>query len=247
MCTLKTGYLELWASEQNLPLARFADCTRSIVSTGLDLLAIEDISPPRRLMERLGAFDSIISWYGSNREEFRSQVSRLDLPFHFLPALPAGPNLHAVDFYLEQVRPWACAPASAIPRIECPCSRGSHLAIHPFASSPRKRWPLSRFEQISGGFPVRWCAAPADSLPGAVKIGNLYELACWLATARVYLGNDSGITHLAAATGVPVVALFGPSDPAVWAPRGDTVRVVARSTMDEITVEEVRSAVLALW
>jgi len=105
-------------------------------------------------------------------------------------------------------------------------------------------------EQIRTDFrrlSVRWCAAPADSLPGAVQIDNLYKLACWLATARVYLGNDSGITHLAAATGVPVVALFGPSDPAVWAPRGDTVRVVARSTMDEITVEEVRSAVLALW
>ena len=34
------------------------------------------------------------------------------------------------------------------------------------------------------------------------------------------VGNDSGITHLAAALGAPVIALYGPTDPAVWGPRG---------------------------
>lgn len=63
-------------------------------------------------------------------------------------------------------------------------------------------------------------------LPGAVRIDDLYLLACWLARARLYIGNDSGITHLAAAVGTPVLALFGPTDPAVWAPRGPHVRVV---------------------
>ena len=48
----------------------------------------------------------------------------------------------------------------------------------------------------------------------------------WLARARIYIGNDSGITHLAAAVGTPVLALYGPaSDPTVWAPRGEHVRV----------------------
>jgi ADP-heptose:LPS heptosyltransferase len=54
----------------------------------------------------------------------------------------------------------------------------------------------------------------------------------------VYIGNDSGISHLAAAAGAPVVALFGPTDPAVWAPRGPRVRILAaaglRSTVDEV-------------
>ena len=74
--------------------------------------------------------------------------------------------------------------------------------------------------------PVRWCRGPEDPpLDDAVEIGNLYELACWLARARLYIGNDSGITHLAAAVGTPVLALFGPTDPRVWAPRGEHVRV----------------------
>jgi ADP-heptose:LPS heptosyltransferase len=47
-----------------------------------------------------------------------------------------------------------------------------------------------------------------------------------MAGARLYVGNDSGITHLAAAVGVPVLAMFGPaSDPSTWAPRGENVRV----------------------
>ena len=57
----------------------------------------------------------------------------------------------------------------------------------------------------------------------AAWIEDLYELACWLRSARVYIGNDSGIAHLAAAVGTPVIALFGPTDPDVWAPRGSRV------------------------
>jgi heptosyltransferase-3 len=93
--------------------------------------------------------------------------------------------------------------------------------------------------------PVRWWAVPEEQFDNAVRIDNLYELACWLRTARLYIGNDSGITHLAAAAGVPVVAIFGPTDPAVWAPRGDRVRIVS-GNLDEITVEQVLKAALSV-
>jgi heptosyltransferase-2 len=73
---------------------------------------------------------------------------------------------------------------------------------------------------------VRWCAGPEEDLAGAVRIDDLYHLACWLRQARLYVGNDSGISHLAAAVGIPTVAIFGPTDPAVWAPRGAHVAVV---------------------
>jgi heptosyltransferase-3 len=71
--------------------------------------------------------------------------------------------------------------------------------------------------------PVRWCAGPQEELPDAVRIDDLYELACWLSRARLYIGNDSGISHLAAAVGTPAIVLFGPTDPTVWAPRGSRV------------------------
>jgi len=53
------------------------------------------------LVERLRSFDSIISWYGSNRPEFRDTTGRLGLPVRFLPALPTDTTINAVDFYLN--------------------------------------------------------------------------------------------------------------------------------------------------
>ena len=91
--------------------------------------------------------------------------------------------------------------------------------------------------------PVEWCAGPEDELPGARRFEDLYELASWLATARIFIGNDSGPAHLAAAVGTPVVALFGPTDPAVWAPRGPRVAIAAAPALHEITVAQVASLV----
>jgi heptosyltransferase-3 len=116
--------------------------------------------------------------------------------------------------------------------------------IHPFSGSPRKNWPLSRFRELAErlAIPVQWCAGPEEELDDAVRIADLYELACWLARAKIYIGNDSGITHLAAAAGANVVAIFGPTDPAVWAPRGDRVRVLS-GNLEELTVEQVMTVV----
>ena len=65
----------------------------------------------------------------------------------------------------------------------------------------------------------------------------------WMAGARLYVGNDSGITHLAAAVGAPVIALFGPTDPGIWGPRGSSVRIVRARSMEEISTAAVRDAI----
>lgn len=230
---LKADYLEVWAASQNLPLARFADRTRSIASTGLDML---EFTPSEQLMQQLRSFDSIVSWYGSNRAEFRAAVK--NLPFQFFTAIPPDDSgSHAADFFASQV---GC-PVPAIPRIPCRRVDGGFAVIHPFSGSARKCWPLERYQELAHrlDIPVRWCAGPEDPVPDAVRIADLYELACWLATARVYIGNDSGITHLAAAVGTPVVALFGPTDPRIWAPRGPKVRIIAKPVLTDITIDEV--------
>jgi len=58
---------------------------------------------------------------------------------------------------------------------------------------------------------------------------TLAQAAALLARSDLYLGNDSGISHLAAAVGVPTVALFGPTDARQWAPRGEVVRILRRN------------------
>jgi hypothetical protein len=226
---LKADYTEVWVASQNVPLIRFADKVRAISSTGLDLVAVTE--PP---MAELSTFDSIVSWYGTGRPEFRDAVSHL--PFEFHDALPSG-GLHAVDFYMKQ----AGGEMGAVPRIPCRRRKVGFVAIQPFSGGAKKNWPLERFRAVSRSLPkaVEFCAGPDDELENAVRISNLYDLACWLAEAEFYLGNDSGITHLAAAVGTPVFALFGPTDPAVWAPRGRHVRVLHRDPITGISIEEV--------
>ena len=226
---LRSDYFEVWCAGPNVPLVRFAGRVRSIASTGLDWLGVGEAPP--RLIEELRSFDEIVCWYGANRPEFRELVHSLDLPFTFLPALPPqGAGMHATDFYLKQVSALTECHADPIPRIPCSVERENFAVIHPFSGGRRKNWPLEKFRQLARGLerrmPVRWCAGAEDpQLPEAHRLDDLYQLACWLAQASLYIGNDSGITHLAAAVGTPVLAIFGPTDPAVWAPRGPHVRI----------------------
>jgi ADP-heptose:LPS heptosyltransferase len=238
---LRTEHTEVWVPSAIVPLIRSVQA-RAIAATGIDLLGLPDIEPPAALIARLRSFDSIVSWYGANRAEFREHVRALGLPFQFLDALPdPGAKIHAADFFLKQ----AGGEGSPVPRIECRRSEvGGFAAIHPFSGSARKNWPLERFREVAVqlGIPVRWCAGPEEALDDAVRFDNLYELGCWFASARVYIGNDSGITHLAAAVGTPVVAIFGPTGPAVWAPRGERISVLSGASLDEIAVNEVVDA-----
>ncbi len=109
--------------------------------------------------------------------------------------------------------------------------------IHPGSGGKCKNWPLDKFISIanileSKGQEVVWCCGPAEegmNLPEghhAVRVESLVELARTLAGATLYVGNDSGVTHLAAAVGCPTVAVFGPTDPERWAPCGPHVTVV---------------------
>lgn len=206
----RAGYTEVWAPRMVLPLIRFADRTRAIIDTGLDLIGVvEDARVPE-----LESFDSIYSWYGANRPEFREAVRHL--PFTFFPSHPA---------------------ATIPPRIPVPGAPRQNIAvIHPFSSSPRKDWPMDCYRELGPRLDmlVRWCAGPEERLENAVRFDGLYELAVWISTARVYIGNDSGITHLAAAVGTPVVAIFMATDPEVWAPRGPHVAILKNPIVEEV-------------
>jgi len=225
---LRTDYTEIWCAGQNVPLARFADKAQSIVSAGLDRLGL---LPADDLIERLRGFDSIVSWYGTNRPDFRALVEELGLPFRFLDALPAAAGRHAVDFYNAQVRGLGAGRPSRVPVVQYPLVQRTFAVVHPFASSAAKRAPMDLFESIahrlSSTMPVHWLCGPEESLEGAVRIDDLYELASWLAGARVYVGNDSGISHLAAAVRTPVQVFFRNSDPTIWMPRGTAVNVIS--------------------
>lgn len=152
------------------------------------------------------------------------------------------------------------------------------VVIHPGAGARWKRWPAQTFARLADalrdrGHPVVLVEGPADSETVAevraqirrpvpiIREERLRVLAALLACADPFVGNDSGITHLAAAAGARTIALFGPTDPASWAPLGD-VRVLRACTaravrqgqirvcddpecLERIGVDEVLHAVLA--
>lgn len=156
---------------------------------------------------------------------------------HLGRALGAGP---------EPARPRIALPASARALREAALARAGIdprarlIALHPGAGSPAKRWPARSWAELwralgSGARPALVCG-PAD-LEAARELARridapllaglaLLELAAVLGGCAALLGHDSGVSHLAAALGIPTLALFGPTDPAQWAPRGPHVCVL---------------------
>jgi heptosyltransferase III len=236
---LASAHTEVWISSPVVPLVRFAATVRPLSSTGIDLLGIGDLEIPPLLKAMLESYDSVVSWYGENRPEFREALMRLRVNCTFHPALPPfGFAGHATDFFAEQVG----APRGLVPRIAVESARAREsVVIQPFSGSPPKNWPLSCYRELAAKLPcnVEWTAGPEEELPEATRFTNLADLAAWLAGARLYIGNDSGITHLAAAVGVPTLALFGSSDPRTWAPRGENVFVLHAEPLYSLTVPEV--------
>jgi ADP-heptose:LPS heptosyltransferase len=127
-------------------------------------------------------------------------------------------------------------------------SGGSDLVVvHPGSGGWRKIWPLRRWWALlhtllrDRRLKPLVVIGPADECLAAfahavVNLGvrllrdvALPRLAAVLAASRLYIGNDSGVTHLAAALGVPTIAIFGPTAPEVWGPRGRQVRVIESS------------------
>ena len=74
----------------------------------------------------------------------------------------------------------------------------------------------------------------------------LPELAAIFQLARLFLGHDSGISHIAAAAGAPALLLFGPTDPDIWAPLSPRVRIVRAPGNDltQLAVERVVEEIL---
>jgi heptosyltransferase-2 len=147
---------------------------------------------------------------------------------------------------------------------------GSHstdrapVALHPGSGSERKNWPLDRWIELTAAFlsegkPVLVIGGESDSaqmselrarFPGNPHLSfvehlPLPALAALLFRCALFVGHDSGISHIAAATGIPCVLLFGPTDPAIWAPGNEETHIVTSPTgdMTDITLDSVRAMV----
>ena len=136
---------------------------------------------------------------------------------------------------------------------------GSAIAIHPSAGKVSNRWPMDRFAELAaelskefnlklfvtcGPMDVQVVDALVCTLNVPVEViqnQSIRRVASYLGQMDLVISNDTGIMHVAAAVGTPVLSLFGPTDAAQWAPIGAKNRYIVGKDgrMDSITLEEV--------
>lgn len=164
---------------------------------------------------------------------------------------------HAVDRYLRVVRQLGC-PATPVefPLGVTPQPNERLIAINPLARWETKIWGDDNFSKLLDHLPAnrvvligsraerdRIAQINRDRARNLAGELDLFELAELYRRCNVVISNDTGPMHLAAAVGTPVIALFGPTDPALVGPYGPGHHVLR--DMHSVTVEQVLSAAKA--
>lgn len=210
---------------------------------------------PRPRVRELEGVVRVYSWFGSGDTTFRNRLAELVPEAQFVPFdRSADGEEHVTSWWLKELgfsaRPpvHLAAPGAAGPVLEWLAAHGLSpqrlLVVHTGAGSPAKRWERKGFASVA----ERWCAAgggvveivgPAESgsppllagVPRAIE-WRFSRLCALLAVAERYLGNDSGVSHLAGAAGARGVVLFGPTAPRRWRPLGGHLRAVRAGRLD---------------
>jgi ADP-heptose:LPS heptosyltransferase len=220
------------------------------------------------------SFDIILNYLHDPEGQIRSNLHMAGAK-QVLSGSPIIKRGHAVDFLLEPLMALALYETGLAPALDFPPAllargtarlhslgiKGHPITIHPGSGSPAKNWPLDRYIDLiktlrTRGHEILLVLGEADAplrpaldaaLPDIPRLDSLplTDLAPSLAACALHIGNDSGITHLAAAVGIPVVALFGPTDPATWSPRGRIPPTLLRppsGDLSDLPVSEVLAA-----
>ncbi len=212
------------------------------------------------LRELLARTDLAICWLNDSDRLVESNLRQAGVKKVIVAAgRPPGDSFAHVAEYLastvkipaKQVRAWHPTVTTSNNK-----KAGKTIAIHPGSGGERKNWPISSFAEViktlwQEGYAVLLLAGPAEEqklaylqshlapptgLYRTLVNAPLLEIAQQLQQFRGYLGNDSGITHLAAMLGVPTVAIFGPgSRVSNWEPLGKHVTVIHQPDLNFLT------------
>lgn len=232
----------------------YADAVRSIESASLARFFAKNSELPGELADYFGGFDLILSYLydpdrifetnvtKSGRGTFISGPSRLDDSEH--AALQLARPLAALGLSLAdpaaRLFPTDADRHAVTTLLE---NSGRMIALHPGSGSETKNWPIERWIELgnvllANSRPLVIIAGEADTArTQQLKLAwkgkpiqfaenlPLPHLAALL-DGTVFLGHDSGISHIAAAMDARCLLLFGPTDPAIWAPANANVTVL---------------------
>ena len=219
------------------------------------------------------SFHQVVSWLFDPDEIFETNIkragvknylsayARIDDQAHATSQLARG--LERLALFLDEatariIPSDSASQAAATWLRERGAEIGETVAIHPGSGSAKKNWPVERWREVAerlraegrrllligGETDDAALEALAPLTPLVARHLPLPVLAALLSQCAAYYGHDTGISHLAAATGVPTTLLFGPTDPSVWAPQGPNVRVITAPEGDltELAVKDVMAA-----
>jgi ADP-heptose:LPS heptosyltransferase len=199
-----------------------------------------------RLTKLISGMELIVSFLPDSDGAFTGNLRQIcpgTVTSHF-PHPPNDGSVHVIDHLLIAIDHLEINTTSA-PRITPSVTTSElekpYIVIHPGSGGKQKIWPTERYALIADAFTgthkITITSGPADReisrelaerSPGArlLEPVSLTELAAVLSGADLYIGNDTGPSHLAAAVGTPALAIFGPTDPRIWGPRGERVAIV---------------------
>lgn len=238
--------------------AGLADSIRSLEHRTMAALFAKTAPIDAALAEHLRSFNLVVSFLYDPDGLFRDGMARVGVKTliecsprvqndgaHASRQLARG--LEKLAMYLDdehlQRAHFAALPAAA-----------KRIAIHVGSGAEQKNWPLEHWLRLAdelGDHEIVFITGEAETERGMLVTGRanwhalpLAELAGRLGTCTAFLGHDSGISHLAAACGVPSLLLFGPTDPAVWAPPQPWVQILREESgdMTALDFERVKMA-----
>ncbi len=227
-----------------------------------DLLPIfVDAVLPEIIQSRLAGFDLAIIFVPDLDGVIASNLTAAGVKQVISWSSDGHPGLHAVFALADVLRPLGLALRDPYPRlvIGAKPAHASILGFHVGSGSPLKNWPIDHWlaftQRIDGLFDdFLLVGGEADEIvvreflvrcriPRLKTLlnGSLPELCHALNECTLFIGHDTGVTHLAAAVGTPTVALFGPTDPSRWEPLGEHVTVLRSpdALMASISVDAV--------
>lgn len=253
------SHIDLWATFPAAALAypHLVDSIRDINSAGLTPLFSRNSyqAPPG-----LAHIDLAVTFLSDPEGIIRDNLTAAGIKRVVIGASKMQSGRHASE-QLADVLAELGAKRQPFQRIGAARLKKDRLAFHIGSGSPNKNWPLSlwvdlitkvTFEErllISGEAETELCAkfqAAYNGLPvHYLTNSTLAEVAQELGASKVFVGHDTGISHLAAALGVPSVALFGPTDEAIWRPLGERVKIIcaAEKDMTQIPIGAVLAAI----
>ncbi|MGD8459280.1 MAG: glycosyltransferase family 9 protein [Desulfobacterales bacterium] len=192
---------------------------------------------------------TLVFSFSSDLENTINQIS--DRPCLRIPPRPPAPDsIHVAEYVIQHLISGGLLKATDLENAESDRQKKqarkdhpidiSKIIIHPGSGSIRKRWPLANFLNLADdlekkGWQPQFVCGPAEpDLIAEIRnqkrpvhaFSELTDLVDWLETAGGYIGNDSGVSHLAAFLGLPSVVIFGPADPLRWKPLGPGVEIV---------------------